>query len=140
MLHERWPEAVFVVESENIAKTIGPILQEEMGERDTFFHIEMITPSKDKEARARALQARHNAGYMEYNTEAEWYTDFYNELMLFPRSMYKDQVDAAGLPAQFLDRSPNVASMEEEEVFEYQEEYEDYLTGTYANRNRTTGY
>jgi predicted phage terminase large subunit-like protein len=57
------------------------------------FHVEKDRPTGDKENRADPLSVQVNNGNV-YLRVAEWNRDFKEEFSLFPRSTYKDQVDA----------------------------------------------
>lgn len=119
----------FFIEQENIARTLGPILNKEMQERNTFLTIEPMQATQDKIKRARALQARMRAGMVEFDHEAEWFPNFQHELLTFPRGKYMDQVDAAAWIALGLDKITDVPTNAEWEQDEYErdrDETEDF--------------
>lgn len=62
----------------------------------------------DKAARADPFAAQVNAGNVSL-AEAAWNLDYVNELRFFPRSRYKDQVDATSLAFNLLARPRLVA-------------------------------
>ena len=94
--HEYAPECIFI-EQENIARALGAVLDREMYERNEFLSIEPIQPSADKVQRSRSFQARMRAGAVEWDMDADWFQAAFNELITFPRGVYKDQVDALSL-------------------------------------------
>ena len=60
--------------------------------------------------RARSIQARMRAGAVRFDKEAEWYQNFEDELMRFPRDKHDDQVDAisGAIQALFMKKSKQV--------------------------------
>lgn len=132
----RWGIRDFFLESENIAKAIGPQIYEEMRRRSVYFTIHPMQPSKDKQQRASPLQAMMRAGMVRFDTGSDWYADCRNELLRFPKGPFKDDADALGLLAagiQLMVEPSTPAEMAEEE---YEEEY--YNMG--FGRNAYTGY
>lgn len=133
-VQQRYEPEVFWVESENIQKALGPIIEDEMLRRGVFINIETVTPSKDKETRARSLQARMRAGGMLFDKKADWYFDLETEMRRFPKGPYNDQVDSLGLIPFGINKM--VAPQTQQEV--EQEEYEDMFIP--AGRDMMTGY
>lgn len=133
------PECFFI-EQENIARTLGPVLNKEMQERNIYLTIEKMQATQDKIRRARALQARMRAGMVEFDTEADWYPEFQQELLQFPRGAFMDQVDAAAWIPLGLDKITIVPTKSELDFElwerEQEESYDDYEYG----RNYITGY
>lgn len=133
------PECFFI-EQENIARTLGPVLNKEMQERGVYLNIEKMTATQDKIKRARALQARMRAGMVEFDTEAEWFPDFQQEFIQFPKGAYMDQVDAAAwipLGLDLITEAPTKADLLEEE---YEQELEETYDFYGFGRNSITGY
>jgi predicted phage terminase large subunit-like protein len=132
---------IFIVESENIDKAIGPFLDQQMNQRGEFLSIEKITPSKDKELRGRSWSARMRAGAVEHNTEASWYPEYKTEMMAFPKSAYKDQADATHNVGMYLAKMIEAPTLKELEDEEWDEEYhETYELYDYSGANPVTGY
>tara|TARA_R110000772_G_scaffold268703_2_gene397741 strand:- start:4595 stop:6103 length:1509 start_codon:yes stop_codon:yes gene_type:complete len=138
-LHQRYKPEIFFIEQENIARTLGPILNKEMEERGMYPRIEGMTASQDKIKRARGLQARMRAGMVEFDTTAEWFPELQQELLHFPRGKYMDQVDALSWVALGLDLTYAAPTVEEIVEQEYQEEFgeDDYFT---LGASGVTGY
>jgi len=136
-LQDTYNPECFFIEEENIARSLGAVIDREMYERGQFLTIETIRPSVDKLQRARAFQARMRAGMVEWDMHADWYQPCFNELVTFPRGKYKDQVDALSLIGLGLNHVWE--SKQKEEV---QEEdrmlFEQQVLG--QNQNRWTGY
>jgi predicted phage terminase large subunit-like protein len=94
--HEYNPECFFI-EEENIARTLGAVIDKEMADRGIFLNIELLRPVQDKIQRARPFQALMRSGAVEWDMSGDWYHTAFTELVTFPRSVYKDQVDACSL-------------------------------------------
>lgn len=61
--------------------------------------IRLIKPMADKVARARLPAGRAEHGFMYADRNAPWFRTFMSEILGFPNSTYKDQVDALSLAA-----------------------------------------
>lgn len=133
------PECFFI-EQENIARSLGPVINKEMQERDTYLTIEAMPPIHDKIKRARGLQSRMRAGMVEFDTEAPWYPEFQQELLQFPRGKYMDQVDAAAWIALGLNNIADAPSRKELEDEEYEKELYDSYEFHGFGVNPWTGY
>lgn len=114
-VQERYQPVLFAIESENIAKSIGPFLYEQMGKfGKPYINLrEMKIGGQDKIRRARSVQARTRAGKIEFDHEASWWPTFQEELLYFPRGTYSDQVDAFAWVGLLLDRMVELAGPEE---------------------------
>lgn len=138
-LNERYSPEIVTVEKGQIEKAIGPFLKSQMFEQDSFLNLNMVTPTKDKESRARSIQGRMRAGGVKFDKEAEWYPDLEQELLGFPRAVHDDQVDALawlGLTIHKMQQAPTEEEMEDEEYDLMLSNSGHYEEG----RNMTTGY
>lgn len=133
------PECFFV-EEENIARTLGPVLNKEMNSRNQYFIIEMMKPQHDKVKRARPLQARVRAGMVEWDMESHWFPQCQQELTQFPRSKYMDQVDALAWLAVGLDKITEAPTKAEYIDEMYEKEMEDTYGSINLGVNQYTGY
>ena len=138
VLQQRYEPELFVIEKENIARSIGPFLNQEMLKRGIYLTIDDPTPSQDKMKRAQSIRARMRAGQIEFDKEAHWYHTFYTELTQFPKSQYKDQVDAFANIGMALDKIVDAATPQELED-QYWEEEEAYSMMD-MGQNPITGY
>lgn len=130
---------VWKVEQGQIKLTLTGPLYEQMNSTGTYLNIVPGVPTKDKRSRARAIQARMRAGGVYFDTEADWYPAFEQELLQFPKGTYKDQVDAIawlGIAINELSEGPTTFEQEEEDYLEHKTEYASEFIG----RNTTTGY
>ena len=137
--HENLPPQ-FLIEKENIAKSLGPFLYQEMEERDTYLNIEMMPPIQDKLLRGRAIQARIRAHMVEFDHEAKWWPTLKHEMITFPRSTYKDQVDALAWIGQFLAKMAAAPTWNQLADYAYDEEYAEAEEDWGSGRNSITGY
>lgn len=140
-LNQRYKPEMFFVEQENIARTLGPILNKVMEERNTYFRIEPMTASQDKVKRARALQARMRAGMVEVDHDAEWFPTFQQEFLQFPRGAYMDQVDATSWIALGLEKLYDTPTVQQILSNQYEDELEDmYFLAGGGGASSITGY
>src|SRR5690606_13378331 len=93
-VYSRWNPELIRIEQENIAKAIGPFLFKEMDERQIYLPISEGVPTKDKDQRAQSIRNRLRAGKVRFDKEKEWYPDFEEELVNYPKHPRVDQVDA----------------------------------------------
>lgn len=131
---------VWKVEDGQISKTLmGPIL-DRMNTTGVYLNIIPGVPTKDKRSRARAIQARMRAGGVYFNKDSEWFPGFEQELLQFPKGMYKDQVDAIawlGIAINELSEGPTSKELEDED---YETEMENFREFNTQGRNLVTGY
>lgn len=138
-LQLRYRPELFIIEKENIARSIGAFLDAEMIKRNVYISLDTPIPSQDKIKRARPIQARMRAGQVEFDREADWFPTLQTEMLQFPRGVYKDQVDALAHIGLTLDKIMDARSIEEIEDEAWEEEEETTLFD-YTAVNRWTGY
>lgn len=136
-IQARWCPDIFRTESENIEKSIGSFVYREMDERQIYINIDSKSPTKDKDKRAQSIRARMRAGKVRFNKEAEWYADFEDELVKYPKSAFKDQVDAFAWLGLMLEEMIEPQTDKEIEEDEYREAFEAHFS---HGRCMTTGY
>jgi predicted phage terminase large subunit-like protein len=125
----RYDIDIFRLESENIQRSIGPFLYKRMqeeGKHGKYINLDAKPPTKDKLARAQAIRARMRAGKVRFNKEAYWYADFEEELLHFPKWVYKDQVDMFAWLGLMLDEMVEGPTEQEWDEELYEMEMEDY--------------
>lgn len=127
------------IESGAIQKAIGPFLKQEMIKQGVFLTICELVPSKDKQTRARSIQARMRAKSVKFQKSEDWFQTLENEMVRFPRDLHDDQVDAMAWLGLMLDKLVEANTPQEDEDEEYEEEMAEsaYYDG---GRNRYTGY
>ena len=133
------PEAIGI-EDMQVTKSIGPFLKEEMVKTNIFPNLVLMkTGGKDKIFRARSIQARMRAGGVRFEKDSDWYNDFEDECMKFPRDKHDDQVDAFAYMGLLLNQMIEAPTKQEIE----EEEYADELSESGLNdsgRSEYTGY
>lgn len=132
------PDAIGIEEMQ-VSKAIGPFLREEMARQNRWPNLlKLKHAGKDKSARAKSMQGRMRAQRVKFNKDADWYPNFEDELVQFPRSKNDDQFDAFAYLGMLLDTMIEAPTKEETEDEEYQEEYE----RNYGDHGRSdyTGY
>jgi hypothetical protein len=76
---------------------------------------------------------------IKFNKDGDWYPNFENECLTFPRGKHDDQVDAFAYLGLMLDKLIEAPTKEEEDDDAYRDELRD--SGYDAvGRNRITGY
>lgn len=131
------------IEEMQVSKAIGPFLREEMIKHNTFINLHMLTHNnKDKISRSRSIQARMRAQTIRFDKDADWYPDFEEECMQFPRSKHDDMVDAFSYLGVLLDYLIEAPTVEEQEDIDYEEEQAAYgdIDGWDSGRSTQTGY
>lgn len=136
-IYDRWSPETYRTESENIEKAMGSFLYREMDERQKYLNLDPRPPTKDKDKRAQSIKARMRAGKVRFDKEAEWYADFEDELIKFPKAPFKDQVDAFAWLGLMLEEMVEPATDRELEEEEYQMQYDEHMS---MGRCATTGY
>jgi len=139
-VQKRFRPELFIIEQENIAKSLGPFLNAEMVKRGVYLNLETPIPTQDKIKRARSIQARMRAGQVEFDKDADWWPILQTEMIQFPRGAYKDQVDALAHIGMALDKITEAPTDEELEDLLYEEEIEFSEMYNYSGRDSTTGY
>jgi predicted phage terminase large subunit-like protein len=128
----------WIVEAENIAKSILPFLTLMMHERNHFLPMKLVSPKNDKKMRARSWQARHAARGVRYNTAMPGgFEELKQEMQGFPRAKHDDRVDVLSMIGMEL--ATMVPALTEEEQDE--EDYDEMVATTGSTgRSETTGY
>lgn len=134
-LNSRWKPALFRFEEENIARTLLPVLNDNMVRRG-FLPWDSKPPSKDKIQRSTALQYRIRAGNVKFDKSADWYPDYEEELTHFPKWRTLDQVDASAWMGDILDEQIEAPTDQELESEKYEEMQDDFGFGA----SLVTGY
>ena len=133
------PEAVGI-EDMQVSKAIGPFLREEMIKNNTFLNLVALKHGgKDKTTRSRSIQARMRAHGVKFNKDADWFANFENECLTFPRGKHDDQVDAFAYLGMMLDKLIEAPTKEEIDELEYLDEQRS-TESDYAGQSSTTGY
>jgi len=84
-------------EKDQIFRSIEPFLRQRMLESGTYCAIHQLVSTKDKMARAQAIQGRMSMGKVHLPIFAGWYGDAVEELFGFPNALRDDFVDFISL-------------------------------------------
>jgi phage terminase large subunit-like protein len=101
------PSIVMGVEDGQIWKALSAVFKKRMEERvakglsPRYVSVEPLQPLTDKTVRARALQARMQAGKLAW-TNGGWYEQARGELLRFPAGVHDDVVDAGAWVAHVM--------------------------------------
>ena len=140
MLQKLRDPLAFGIEDTQITKAIGPFLNAEMINQNTFINLVPLKPHRqDKITRARSMQARMRAGGVKFDKAADWYQGLEDEMMRFPRDKHDDQVDAMAYLGLMIDKMRQAPTEKELAQEAYDEEYR--ASGLVnEGRNMVTGY
>jgi len=103
-LIEKWDVKIWVEESGQIIKSLGPFINQRQRERGIYTRRKQLSSTKDKEIRARSIQARIYQGKVFFPTKRLWRQDLVTEMLKFPNGKYDDQVDVLSLMGRMLDK------------------------------------
>lgn len=135
----RYQPEIFIFETGQIEKAIGPFLEQEMFRTGAFLNIHKEKPVADKPQRARAIQGRMRAGGVKFNKKGSWYLELQEEMRRFPRGEHDDQVDALAYLGLYLNKMLPGKTRDEMLEDEYEEMLQDYEE-QYNGRSAVTGY
>lgn len=135
-----WHPSEFFVESGAISKALGPAIELRMQEQQVFPNLQPIVPTKDKESRARSIQARMRARAVRFDREATWFQEFESECIQFPRGIHDDQVDSLALIGLGLARMTTPLTEEEQDEFDWHQERKETMEPISMGVNASTGY
>ena len=105
-VQKKYEPQYFVTEKGAIEKALGPILRREQLARQEFMSLFPMTPTKDKQTRARSFQARFKAGGVKFDKGASWYPDLEEEMARFPKDRKSTRLNSSHIP---LSRMPSSA-------------------------------
>lgn len=140
-LQERYKFNTLLIGKGALEKSLGPFLLDELRRRGKFLHLEAIPESIDKRLRAQAIRGRMRAGGVKFNTKASWFPEFYEEMKVFDRGTYNDQVDMMSLFGMYLDQLMDAPAPKEQEKMAWEDENKEALEGEIElGRSFITGY
>jgi predicted phage terminase large subunit-like protein len=89
-VHKKYKPQLFSVERGAIEKALGPVLRSEMLTRGAFLNLHPMTPTTDKQMRARGIQARLRSGGVKFDKTQHWYGELEDEMVRFPKARHDD--------------------------------------------------
>lgn len=137
-VHRMYTPELFAVERGAIEKALGPILRSEMVRRNSYINLHPLTPTTDKQMRARGIQARLRAGGIQFDKTQSWYSDLEDEMVRFPKARHDDQVDALSWLGLVADEVRHANTKEEDAEEEYNLSL--YESALDEGRSHITGY
>ena len=142
-IERAYAPAQWFVESGAILKALGPAIELRMraeGETGLYMNLVPMIPTKDKEARARSIQARMRGRGVRWRKDAHWYPDLVDEFLQFPRGNHDDMIDAAAHLGMGLAKMVTPVSEDDELDFEYREARREAVSFGHDGRSSITGY
>lgn len=85
-------------------KTFGTNLIQEM--KREGLTVRAVKVDKDKVTRSLVIAARYEVGMVYHREDAQWLTDYEDELLSFPRGKHDDQVDTASQAGEIVHALP----------------------------------
>lgn len=103
-MHVRYGTEINAIEKGQIEMAIRPQLDKRIAERraQRFYAKPMPAGGRDKQSRARPIQARMQQGKVFLPSDAPWLGDMTHELLRFPNGVHDDIVDCFGWIGQLL--------------------------------------
>ena len=121
-LQERYKFNTLLIGKGALEKSIGPFLLDALRRRGKFLHIEAIAESIDKRLRAQSIRGRMRAGGVKFNKKGNWYPEFEEEMRVFDRGTYNDQVDMMSLFGMYLDNIIDAPDPREQDKMVWEDE------------------
>jgi len=137
-VQQRYKPSLFTMEEGMIRKSLGPFIKEKMMETGIFLNMNPLVPVKDKQTRARSIQARLRQGTVWFDGRADWYAPLEQEMIRFPRDAHDDMVDSLAWIGLTLDSIVPGRTIEEYEDDEWEDEFSSSWTP--MGRSRVCGY
>ena len=137
-LQRKYDPMCISMEKGQIEKSIGPFLRERMMQENCYISIVPLSPSMDKKARARSIQARMRMGGVRFDKQAEWFYTLQEEAIMFGRGKHDDQVDALSYLGLIVDKmveGPTQKEIDEDDEYESRD-----AESEYAGQSAVTGY
>ena len=109
---------IWRAERGHISKSLMPFIRKRCQERNIYFSLEEVTPSRDKPTRARPIQGRMAQFKVFFPKFASWWGDAEHELLSFPSGKTDDFVDFLAHLGALCDRmtSPDRIDIVEESL------------------------
>lgn len=137
----------WLIESGTLKNMLLPLIEMHGNKVGAYLPISdhKLTPTKDKEFRAKPFSGRVKAGTVYADKKSSWWEVFAAELEQFPAVAHDDQVDAAGLLFWKLHDLALAKTKEQAEedyldsLYEYEDDHDSGLEYG-SGRNLVTGY
>lgn len=105
----------FTLEKGALEKSIGAYLNSEMRRQQKYINMIKIPSvrAKTDKTRAGSIQGRMKVGDVYFRKDLDWFPDFQEEMLRFPRGKHDDYVDAFSLIGQTLENMTEAPTQEE---------------------------
>jgi predicted phage terminase large subunit-like protein len=138
-LAKTYDPELFFFEKGQAWLSVEPHVVRGMLERNAFFSYELFPSITDKVSRASAIRSRMRVGAVKFDKSSDWWPDFEDECLKFPRGAHDDQVDALSLLGRGLKKF--IEAPTNQEIAEEAEEEMKFTSGFYeAGISEHTGY
>lgn len=138
-LNKKYDPQYFFFEKGAITNSILPALIQRMQEDNNWVSYETFARIVDKVQFSQAIKVRMRARKVKFDKEADWFPDFEDELLGFPRKGHDDQVDALSILGHGLHKLINAPTVKEQQDQDYEEALAE--SGNWEQgRNEETGY
>lgn len=123
MLNKKYDPQAFFFEKGSITNSVLPAMIQRMQEENNWVNYETFARIVDKVQFAQAIKVRMRAKKVKFERNSEWFSDFEDELLGFPRKGHDDQVDALSILGHGLHKLTTAPTQREQEQQEYDDEY-----------------
>jgi predicted phage terminase large subunit-like protein len=93
-LEKKWKPKAVGIEKVAYQRALIHFIMKEMPKRDRFFTIVELEAEKQKELRIKGLQPRFRSNTVWLPEHAPWLTEMESELLMFPKGLHDDLIDA----------------------------------------------
>ena len=139
LINKKYNPQYFFFEKGQITNSVLPAVIMRMMEDDNWVSYETFSRIVDKVQFAQSIKVRMRAKRVRFDKNAEWYPEFEEECLGFPRKGHDDQVDGLAILGHGLHKLSTAPTPREKEEEEYAEEMasSDNLE---QGRNEESGY
>jgi predicted phage terminase large subunit-like protein len=138
-INKRYDPHYFFFEKGAITNSILPVLSLKMIEDDNYVTTQLMARVVDKVQYAQAIKQRMRTHRVKFDMNQEWFPDFEQEALRFPRDLHDDQVDALAILGHGVKQFVEAATLQQKADEDYEEERSS--SGVLeAGRSSYTGY
>lgn len=139
LLNKKYDPQCFFFEKGSITNSVLPAMIQRMQEDNNWVNYQTYARVVDKVQFAQSIKVRMRAKKVKFDKQSEWFDDFEDELLGFPRKGHDDQVDAISILGHGLHKLASAPTIREQRDEIYEEELS--MSGNLEEgRNEITGY
>jgi predicted phage terminase large subunit-like protein len=138
-LNKEYDPAYFFFEKGAMTNSVLPHLQVAMNEANNYATIELFARVVDKISFAQTIRARLRSKRVKVNKREDWYGDFEQEMLRFPRDVHDDQVDGIAILGRGVEKFIEAPTDRDVAEDEYEDEKQQSGMAD-AGRSEITGY